>query len=879
MIIPAPLITRYTLTITLLSLLTLNANAQEFTRQFLPYLEQEYAEFRADQVNNVAYSLFVEIDEDADDFSGTVDISFDLAQGNTAPLTFDFDQGNVGSITVNGSSVEWSYERWFITVAADKFQEGQNTVSITFTHPFTTDGDGLHKFTDPENGEVYLYTNFEPYKANRFFPLFDQPNLKAPFTIEVLVPEHWEVVSNQRETISSLEGDLRRWQFPATPPISTYLYSFHAGDFTVWEDDADGIALRLMVRKTLAEYVDTEEWFLPTRQFMAFFQEYFDVPYPLDKYDQVIVPDFNPGAMENLGAVTFNEAYVSRGEKSDRQRLRLAEVIAHEMAHMWFGDLVTMQWWNDLWLNESFATYMGILALDQASNFNNAWDVFYSRDKSRAYVADGRVTTHPIAPDNVDSTDDAFEVFDLITYEKGSSVLKQLPFFIGEDNFRRGVSNYLKENAYGNATVDNFVDALADSAGRDLSKWQKEWLQESGANTLRTDISCENNTISSLRLLQYVPTNRAADKTLRNQRTLVGFYRYTDNTMLRSSSIPVTYSGPVTWISEAVGLPCPDLVLSNEDDMAYFEMELDPRSLGTLREHINDFPSPTTRLMLWNSLWASVMRSSMSLDDFVDFAISNITKEQNDDVIRQVSGNLASAFNYYSTFGGQNEKRRAIENFIRGQLLDAAPGSEIQKIWFANYTNRAHTPEALDSLFALLDGRNSIEGLEIDQDKRWDIVFTLNRYLHANYEALLESESRLDSSDQGINSAYATRAVRPSLEAKQEFLSMVVDNPDDLKVATLRTILFNLFPPEQTGLLENLADDILQHYGVLNETGLERFLNSYIEILPTTCTQASIDRLAALEDEFAGYRPVLANRFLELQQADERCVSIRHRLD
>jgi len=879
MIIPAPLITRYTLTITLLSLLTLNANAQEFTRQFLPYLEQEYAEFRADQVNNVAYSLFVEIDEDADDFSGTVDISFDLAQGNTAPLTFDFDQGNVGSITVNGSSVEWSYERWFITVAADKFQEGQNTVSITFTHPFTTDGDGLHKFTDPENGEVYLYTNFEPYKANRFFPLFDQPNLKAPFTIEVLVPEHWEVVSNQHETISSLEGDLRRWQFPATPPISTYLYSFHAGDFTVWEDDADGIALRLMVRKTLAEYVDTEEWFVPTRQFMAFFQEYFDVPYPLNKYDQVIVPDFNPGAMENLGAVTFNEAYVSRGEKSERQRLRLAEVIAHEMAHMWFGDLVTMKWWNDLWLNESFATYMGFLALDQASNFNNAWDVFYSRDKSGAYVADDRVTTHPIAPDNVGSTDDAFEVFDLITYEKGSSVLKQLPFFIGEDNFRRGVSNYLKENAYGNATVDNFVDALADSAGRDLSKWQKEWLQESGANTLRTDISCENNTISSLRLLQYVPTNRAADKTLRNQRTLVGFYRYADNTMLRSSSIPVTYSGPVTWISEAVGLPCPDLVLSNEDDMAYFEMELDPRSLETLREHINDFPSPTTRLMLWNSLWASVMRSSMSLDDFVDFAISNITKEQNDDVIRQVSGNLASAFNYYSTFGGQNEKRRAIENFIHGQLLDAAPGSEIQKIWFANYTNRAHTPEALDSLFALLDGRNSIEGLEIDQDKRWDIVFTLNRYLHANYEALLESESRLDSSDQGINNAYATRAVRPSLEGKQEFLSLVVGNPDDLKVATLRTILFNLFPPEQTGLLENLADDILQHYGVLNETGLERFLNSYIEILPTTCTQASIDRLAALKDEFAGYRPVLANRFLELQQADERCVSIRRRLN
>ena len=851
------------------------AQDQPVARNEVQILEQDYAEFRARQISDVSYSLSLTIEENADIFDGVVTINFNLAQGNNSPITFDFDEGEVLFMTVNNQAVDWQYEHWFITVAQENFSAGANEVVISFRHPYTTDGDGLHKFTDPENDEIYLYTNFEPYKANRLFPLFDQPNLKAPFTLDVLVPESWEVISNQRESSISQQGNRRHWQFPATPPISSYLYSFHAGPFFLWEDDADGIALRLFARRNLAEFVDIEEWFIPTKQFMAFFQEYFDVPYPLDKYDQIIVPDFNPGAMENLGAVTFNEGYISRGEKSERQRNRLTEVIAHEMAHMWFGDLVTMEWWNDLWLNESFATYMSFLALMEASDFKNAWNVFYSRDKSRAYIADDRVTTHPVAPAQVPTTDAAFEVFDTITYEKGSAVLKQLSYFIGEENFRRGVSNYLKENAFGNATLDDFVNALANSAGMDLSQWQKEWLQQSGANTIRTDISCYNNTIIDLRLLQFVPKNREADKVLRSQKTLIGLYRYTDNTMVAGNTIPVTYSGPVTYVSDAVGLPCPDLVLTNENDYAYFEMDLDPVSFETLRDHINDFSNPTTRLMLWNTLWASVMRSSLSLDDFVDFAVSNITGELNEDVVRQVSDNLARALNYYSRFSGFEENRRQIQDFIWSQLQAANPGSEIQKIWFDNFSNRAHTTEALDSLLALLEGSSQIEGLAIDQDKRWDIVYALNRFQHGDYESLLDNESRLDPSDQGINNTFAVRAVRPELAVKKQFLDMIIENPDNLKLATLRAIMRNLFTAEQTALEDAMADDVLSHYSALDAGGTERFLNSYIELLPSTCTEANNARLADLSSEFASYRPVLSKRFLELQQEDERCVSIR----
>lgn len=853
---------------------SLGLGAQPVIRQQVQVLDQDYAAFRKSQVSNVSYALSVEVDAGSDIFDGVVQVRFDLNESNISPVTFDFDAGEIISLSVNGNTATWDYERWFITVPASAFLPGNNEVQIQYRRPFSTDGDGLHKFTDPENGEEYLYTNFEPYNANRFFPMFDQPNLKAALSLEVLVPENWEVISNMRESSITNNNESNHWQFPATPPISSYLYAFHAGPFTVWEDQVDEIALRLFARNSLAQYVNTEEWFIPTRQFMSFFQEYFDVPYPLDKYDQIVVPDFNPGAMENIGAVTFNEAYISRGEKSILERSRLAYVIAHEMAHMWFGDLVTMNWWNDLWLNESFATYMGYLALSNASEFSNAWDIFYSRDKSRAYIADDRVTTHPVAPSDVRTTADAFAVFDLITYQKGSSVLKQLPYFIGEENFRQGVSNYLKAHSFGNATLNDFVSSLADSAGMDLTQWQKEWLQEAGANTVRTDFSCTNDTISSMRLVQSVPETATADKVLRSQRTLIGLYRYTDNTMVLGNTIPVTYSGPVTWITDVIGEPCPDLVLPNENDHAYFEMQLDPVSIETLREHINDFSNATTRLMLWESLWSSVRKTTLPLDDFVTFALANIAEDRNDDVVRQVSGNLATAFTYYTLAGNQDARRETIQNFAWQQLNAAAPGSEIQKIWYDTFSSRAHTPDALDSLLALLDGTQALEGLEIDQDKRWNIVRIMNRYLYSDYETLLTQEAANDPSDEGINMAMAAQAIRPLAQTKQEFLDIVLENPGELKLATLRSIMFSLFPAEQNGLQDALADNLLSLYSDLNTSGNERFLDAFVELVPATCTEQSIARLAQVNELFSEFRPVLATRFLEIQQADQRCVNI-----
>ncbi|MDG2176185.1 MAG: aminopeptidase N [Gammaproteobacteria bacterium] len=838
-------------------------------------LHQHYAMFRSTQISEVNYQVSINVEAGSDEFSGTSQISFEVAAGNSSPLTVDFDSGDIIAVSLNGNTADWEYSQWFISLPPAQFSTGANELVITFRRPFTQNGDGLHKFTDQENGEEYLYTNFEPYSANRFFPMFDQPNLKATFTLEVLVPESWQVISNMAENNIQTEGNRKRWQFPPTLALSTYLYAFHAGPFTVWEEQAGAIQMRLFARNSLAEFVDTQEWFIPTRQLLNFFQNYYDVPYPLSKYDQIVVPDFNAGAMENMGAVTFNERYISRGAKDNADLFRLTYVIAHEMAHMWFGDIVTMEWWDDLWLNESFATYMGYLGTVEATEFTNAWDIFYSSGKASAYRADDLVTTHPVSPGNVLTTSDAFSSFDTITYQKGSALLKQLPYFIGEENFRQGVSNYIKEHSYANASLDDLVDSLADSANLDLSRWKQEWLQTSGANTLRAQFSCKNERITEMRLVQSVPGIAVADKVLRSQRTLVGLYRYTDDTMVLGNAIPVTYKGAVTWIPEAVGEPCPDMVFPNENDHAYLVIDLDPISRSTLREHINDFSSATTRLMLWESLWSSVRNAAMPLNEFVDFAVNNIGEESDDLVVRQVSGNLRAAFNYYNRFGGHKAMRESLQNFAWNALESAEPGSEIQQIWYSSFVNLAHTKEALNALQSMLTGNDSIPVIEIDQDKRWDIIVMLNRYLHEDYEALLTAEMTMDPSDLGMNSALAATASRPQASVKAAFLNSLINEPDRYKVANQRYIASYLFENEQHELIDMFADQIFAAWSDWAETAEDRFMNVYQALLPTRCDEGSIARFESAVQTWGQYRQTVSRPLLTALQDMQRCVRVR----
>ncbi len=840
-----------------------------------PGLTEAYARFRATQVHDPAYALSIVLRENATTFSGEVAVRFTLAPGNEAPLTLDFEGGNVLSLNLNGAPSDYEYNGWFISLPADTLHEGDNLVQIQFERRYTNDGAGLHYFRDPVDQAEYVYTNFEPYAANRWFPHFDQPNLKAPLTLDVRAPASWQVIANAREERVENSGNERRWYFPPTAPLSSYVYAMHAGPWSVWEDDADGIPLRLFSRASLAQYVVPEEWFEPTRSSFTFFQRYFDVPYPFGKYDQIIVPDFNAGAMENVGAVTFNERYVNRGAKSEQQKRNLASVIAHEMAHMWFGDLVTMDWWNGLWLNESFATFMANLALEASGAFENVWDTFYTGNKLSAYAADSRVTTHPIELE-VPSTLDAFTNFDGITYGKGGSVLKQLPHLIGAENFRIGVSEYLKRHAYGNTTLDDFVSALSNAAGMDLTQWKDEWLYRSGTNTVMADFTCESGNLTSLRLVQSPPQLANADQVLRTQRTLVALYRYIDEKMVLGAEFPVTYSGEATEISEAVGLPCPDLVLPNEDDWAYMKIALDERSRATLQEHINAFESPTTRLMLWQAQWDDVQDGNQSLGAFLDFALANLADESDPTVLRSGVSLLGSTFNYYARFGGHDEERARIEAFLLEGLRAAMAGSELQRIWYDGFVARAHTEVGLDQLRAFLTGEDSLEGLEIDQDRRWNLVLQLNRYAHRDYAALLAAERERDGSDFGVNLALAAEAARPDAALKEKWMTQLLDSPESYRLATWRYVMSELFPPEQLALLEPWRERILEAVPRLNGEADLEFLGEFTGYFSTaTCTEASVERLAQANRDFAGLQPIVVKSYLVHHQNDELCVRLK----
>jgi aminopeptidase N len=839
-------------------------------------LEAVYAEMRAKQVSNVSYKLSVTIDNKSESFTGSTELIFDLAKDNKNDLTIDFDEGDIKSLKVNGKDVKFSYEKWFITIPANELTAGKQSITIDYERPYSTDGSGFHRFVDPKNGEVYLYTDFEPYDANRLFPHFDQPDLKASYEIEVTAPAHWQIISATRETSISENGDTKVWSFPASAKFSSYVFSLHAGNYKVWEDDFEGMKLRLFARQSLAEYVKTDEWFIPTKQSFAFFNEYFEVKYPFGKYDQIVAPDFNAGAMENVAAVTFNEGYIARGEKSTSARMSLANVIAHEMAHMWFGDLVTMRWWNGLWLNESFATYMANLAIAEASDFENNWDVFYSGTKQWAYRTDDSVNTHAIELP-VASTGDALSNFDGITYGKGASVLKQLPYYLGEENFRVGVSNYLKKFSYQNTDLEDFIGELGKAAGKDMTQWTQDWLFNAGLNTIKVSYQCSDGKISDFAINQTAPEGYP---TLREQRVQIGLYNVNadGNAMNLTSATPIMYKGATTEIKEVIGQTCPDLVYPNEADWGYVKVDLDEKSLASAQKHINEIDNATMRLMLWQSLSDSVNDANLAADQLVNFAMENIEGETDYNVSRKIASTLTSALGYLTVATRLEQKDYSalymdVENLYLRLLENAEAGSDFQKLWYGRYVSVAKTTKNLAHLQNMLNGEKSFEGVTIDQDKRWTLIAKMNRYQHGNYQALLTAEATKDITDSGVKSAIYAEVIQPEAKGKEKWFNVVINNPDKLKLSTLRYIMWGLFPGEQQALQAPYKAKILAHIPKLNEGSDLGLLESFAgSMLPTECTPASEAELAQLIKDYSGMKPQVLKTVKASHQQIGRCV-------
>ncbi|MFZ4511714.1 MAG: aminopeptidase N, partial [Candidatus Nanopelagicales bacterium] len=564
---------------------------------------------------------------------------------------------------------------------------------------------------------------------------------------------------------------------------------------------------------SLAEFLDPDDIFLLTKQGFAFFEEEFGVPYPFVKYDQLFVPEFNAGAMENAACVTFLEDMVFRSRVTDAAYEQRANTILHEMAHMWFGDLVTMKWWDDLWLNESFAEWAAHHANVNATRYTDAWTTFSNLRKAWAYRQDQLPSTHPIAADMVDL--DAVRVnFDGITYAKGASALRQLVAWVGEDNFRKGINAYFTKHAWGNTELTDLLSELEAASGRDLSGWTAEWLQTSGVNLMRPDLDvAEDGTYRSVAILQEPPAMpEGVAPTLRSHRMALGLYDLTDAGLVRRERIELDVVGPRTEVPQLTGAKQPDLLLLNDDDLTFTKVRLDDRSWRSAVSHVGDLADSMPRALVWGAAWDMVRDAEVPTGEYVDLVIAGLPRETDIGVVQQTLRQVRTAVDLFATPEHRPEYVARLAAALDGLMRAADPGSDHQLAFVRAFTSLATSPADLDTVAGLLDGTVVLEGLAVDADLRWSMLQRLAATGRAELDAI-EAELGRDDTATGRRQAAIARAARPSLEAKDLAWAEMMERTD-IPNAILEATIGGFVQPDQVDLLSHFRtrffDDIVR---------------------------------------------------------------------
>ncbi|WP_353108347.1 aminopeptidase N [Gordonia sp. (in: high G+C Gram-positive bacteria)] len=746
-------------------------------------------------------------------FSSTSTVTFRATAG--ASTFIDLVAPTLVSATLNGVALDVTDFDESVGLALPDLAE-QNTLTVVAECAYSNTGEGLHRFVDPADGAVYLYSQFETADAKRMFACFDQPDLKARYTTTVTAPADWKVISNGAPdgTPASTESGALVHRFVTTEVMSTYLVALIAGPYATWTDeytDEHGtIPLGLFCRASLAEHMDAERLFTETKQGFGFYHRVFGVPYAFGKYDQLFVPEFNAGAMENAGAVTFLEDYVFRSRVTRYLYERRAETVLHEMAHMWFGDLVTMTWWDDLWLNESFATFASVLSQVEATEYTNAWTTFANVEKSWAYRQDQLPSTHPIAADIPDIA--AVEVnFDGITYAKGASVLKQLVAYVGLEPFLAGLRDYFAAHRFGNATFADLLGALEKASGRDLSDWGDQWLKTTGINVMRPDIEVDSDgVITSFAVLQDGAAPGAGETRVHRMR--IGVYASASSDpraesrgkLVRTESVELDVEGPRTEVPELVGKHRGELILLNDDDLTYASVRLDPESLATATARIGAIDDPMPRTLVWSAAWEMTRQAEMSARDFVELVSRGIAAESEVGVVQRVLLQATTALESYAETGwatstGWPQFADRLLELARG----AEAGSDHQLAFVNTLLAGVTTDDQQSVLQGLLAGddpaAHGLTGLVVDDEFRWRLVKALATHGTIGLDEI-SAEADRDNTAAGARHAAAARAVLPTAEAKETAWTTAFDD-DSIANVTVRSIVEGLARPGQTELL------------------------------------------------------------------------------
>lgn len=858
----------------LFSLLFMNAFAEmAIPRKSDDDLTRLMAQQRKTQVKKVLYDLHFDLKKNASGFEGLARLSVDLNRLDL-PLSVDFMGKKIKKLSVNGEEIKkYPQRKGSFDIPQSKLKP-KTLIEISYTADYTSESGGFQRVKDPVDENEYLYTDFEPYYAHHLFPCFDQPDLKGIYKVTVEGPKDWVIIHNELVEKTEVKDERVVTTFKETPPLSTYLFFLGAGPYVEWKDKYGDLPLSIYARKSLEKYVDADEIMKVTKKGLKFFNDYFNYPYPFSKYAHVFIPEFAWGGMENPGAVTVNEKFIFRGPVPESKMEDRVNLILHEMAHMWFGDLVTMEWWNDLWLNESFATFVASLAQDEGLGSKATWLDFFNT-KVWGYWQDQLVTTHPIEVD-VPDVRTAKSNFDGITYAKGASALKQLHFFVGAEGFRNGLRNYFKTYAWSNTRRENFIQSIAQASQTDLSEWVAKWLQTAGVNRVSVSVDCVDKKISSLKIMQ----KPSSSETYSPHRTQIALYEKDDEDFDLDETLPQTYDGPLTEAKLKKKITCPDFVFPNHEDFDYALYSLDQKSLESAPMALAKIEEPLTRLMIWNVLHQMVRDAELSAPKALDIAMEGLKAEKDDLLL----GNLIGNHSYlrelqYLTYLDSAQRAKiapTLEGILWDRVLGAKKGSSLQMTFFDFYTAIAQTPASQLRLYDLLVKNTPPEGITLDQDRRWVVIRNIARNGHTDAEKIIDQELKTDNTTSGKRNAFAARAAIPLKSSKATIWKKLLTSKEltysDLKEAgkeihgvnnpELSTPFLKDYFKAITTKQWNKADDVVDIY-------FERFYPANL------CNK---ETLKMSEKAFKGAKQLtsIAKRaWREAEDELKRCISVR----
>jgi aminopeptidase N len=736
------------------------------------------AQERRDVIGTESYEVALDLTKGAEVFGSRSVVRF-----TATPESFTFIDliaRDVREISLNGEQLDPTEVFADSRIALTGLQ-AENVLVVDADCLYTNTGEGLHRFVDPVDEEVYLYSQFEVPDSRRVFAVFEQPDLKATFQFTITAPAAWKVISNSPtpEPIVHDDDVTATWGFEPTPRISSYITALVAGPYEstfseLTSSSGRVIPLGVYGRKSLWQHLDADYIFDKTRQGFEYYEAKFGVPYPFAKYDQLFVPEFNAGAMENAGAVTFTESYVFRSKVTDAIKERRVVTILHELAHMWFGDLVTMKWWNDLWLNESFAEWASTIATAEATEWTEAWTTFNAMEKTWAYRQDQLPSTHPIVAE-INDLEDVQVNFDGITYAKGGSVLKQLAAWVGIEAFFAGVSQYFQKHSWGNTELSDLLTELEATSGRDLSTWSKKWLETAGVNTLEPVIAEDGaGVISRFAVTQTAPADYP---TIRPHRLGIGFYTLKDGALTRTHYLEVDIDGDRTEVPELQGLAQPDLVLLNDEDLAYAKIRLDERSLATAIAHLADIHDPLARSLVWGAAWDQTRDAESAASDYIDLVLGNIGRETESTTVRTTLAQLRTAATLYVSPDARDAARLKVADGLWNLAESAESGSDSQLQFVTAFANSLVTPEHAGIIGRLRSGEETLPGLEIDADLSWQLLVGLAT-IGAADAATIDGALAADNTAKGAEFAAQARAALPDAASKKAAWDSLIERDD-----------------------------------------------------------------------------------------------------